>query len=131
MKRLRTAGFSLIDAVLAIVLVASAFVALAGVLSETSLKNANVDISTAAILLARGKMAQVKAMDFASVADVSNTSFGGYFSNYSYAIDVEYVDEADLTTPAAGATDYKRVEVVVGCSGWAGSVDLYDLMVDL
>jgi len=41
-------------------------------------------------------------------------SFGGDFSNYTYRVDVEYVDLDNLAGKAvAPPTDYKRIEVLV------------------
>ena len=60
-----------------------------------------------------------------------DTNFTGDFSNFSAAVNVSYVNSTDLDTAVAGPTDYKRVEVVVGHSNWAGNIRLFDLKAKL
>lgn len=129
--RSKSGGFSVVDAVLSVVLVASSYLALGAVLTDTSLKSVNMEVSTAAVFLARAKMAQVKAQDFATVNDEGSTAFTSPFSQYYSTVSIDYVETGDLNTPVAGPTDYKRVEVVVGRSEWAGAIHLYDLLVNL
>lgn len=128
MRRLRKAkGFTLIEAVLAVVLVASAFLSLSYLISNTTLFNINLDMSTTAIMLARGQMAEAMAKPYANVQEVAQTNFGGDFSAYRYQIAVDYVNPGDLNTPVAGPTDYKRVVVTVTAVGWLGVVELFSI----
>lgn len=128
MKRVRFKnGFSLIEAVLAIVLLAASFVGISYVLSNTTTQNIDIDISTTAILLGRETMAITMAKDFADVLDVAQTSYGGDFSSYKYQVDVDYVDAADLDASVVGPTDYKRVVVAVTATNWGGNISLYDI----
>lgn len=131
MKDTRINGFSMVDAVLSIVLVGVGFMALATVLSYTSLKNAELDFSTTAVLLAREKMAEEKVLDFSNITDVATTNFSGEFNNYTYSVNVDYVEDTDLNTPAPGTTAYKRIEVIVGANDWTGAISLYDLAVEM
>lgn len=124
-------GFSLIDAVVAICIVGACFLALAGVISNTTMQNADVEFSSTAIYLARGKMTETMAKDFDSISNVARTDFSGDFSSYDSQVTVGYVDAANLDTVVVGPTDYKRVTVDVGHSLWTGHIMLYDLKVDL
>jgi Tfp pilus assembly protein PilV len=117
-------GFTLIEAVLAVVLVATAFLSLSYLISNTTLFNINLDMSTTAIMLARGQMAETMAKPYANVQEVAQTSFSGDFAFYRYQIAVDYVNPGDLDTPVTGPTEYKRVVVTVTASGWLGVVQL-------
>ena len=120
-------GFSLIEAVLAIVLLGASFLGLSLLLSNTTVHNIDLDISNTAILLARDTMVETKAQKFDDIDDVSITAFGGDFSDYSYQVDVDYVDPTNLDAPVAGPTAYKRIIVTVTMSDWSGDVKLYGL----
>ena len=120
-------GFSLIEAVLAIVLLGASFLGLSLLLSNTTVHNIDLDISNTAILLARDTMVETKAQKFDDIDDVSITAFGGDFSDYSYQVEVDYVDPTNLDAPVAGPTAYKRIIVTVTMSDWSGDVKLYGL----
>lgn len=120
-------GFSLIEAVLAIVLLGASFLGLSLLLSNTTVHNIDLDISNTAILLARDTMVETKAQKFDDIDDVSITAFGGDFSDYSYQVEVDYIDPTDLDVPVAGPTAYKRITVTVTMSDWSGNVKLYGL----
>ena len=124
-------GFTLIDAVLAIVIITASFMAMGSVISTTTMQNVDVDMSSTAILLARGKMAEVMARDFDSIATAAQTPFSGDFAGYSSAVNVSYVGAADLDAAAGGPTDYKKVEVVVTHGAWVGAIRLFDLKVKM
>jgi prepilin-type N-terminal cleavage/methylation domain-containing protein len=127
----RARGFSLIEVILSIVIIAGCFLGLVVVMSNTTLGNIRIDASTTSTYLARGKMAEMMAKDFSALSSVASTNFGSGFSSYSYTVTVTYVDSADLDTTVVGPTSYKRVDVSVKCSGISGEVHLYDLKVDV
>ncbi len=127
-------GFSLIEAILAVVIIACSFLGLVIVISNTTLGNVRLDASTTSTFLARGKMAEMMAKDFSALTSLPTTTFGntiGSFSSYSYTVTVTYVDVGNLDTAVAGPTSYKRVDLSVTCSGISGAVHLYDLKVDV
>ena len=124
-------GFTLIEAVLTIVILAASFVALSQLFSETTVDNIDADIATVSTLLARETMAETMAQDFADVVNVTATSYSGNFASYSYQVSVGYVDAADLNTTVAGPTDYKRVTVTVANTDWPGNITLNGLKADL
>lgn len=124
-------GFSLIEAVISIVILASSFLGLVHVLSNTTTQNIDIDISTTAVLLAQETMAEEKASAFSGVTSIETTSFGGDFANYFYNVDVRYVNPGNLDQIVAGPTSYKRIVVTVTMTGWPGSIVLYDLKTDV
>ena len=126
-------GFTIIEAVLAIVILSASFLGLAAVLSNTSLTSIDLDVSTTAILLGRSTMAKTIAKPFANITTVTTTAYGGSFSDFSYKVDVDCVDPADLDTPTActgDAANYKRVMVTVTGTGWPGNIELTNLRTD-
>lgn len=124
-------GFTFIDAVLAVVLVAGGYLALGTVLANTSLMTMECETGMTALMLARGKTAEMRAKAFDDVASIGATPFSGAFSGYQYAVTVAYVEAADLDTVVAGPTDYKRIDVAVSYAGGASTAHLYDLMTEL
>ncbi len=124
-------GFSLIEVVIIIVIIGAAFSGLTVVLSNTTTQNMNLDLATEAVFLAREKMSEVKAKNFADVVDVAPTNFGGDFARYNFQVAVDYVNPTDLNTPVAGPTSYKRIAVTVSGVGWTGNVVLSDLKTDI
>ncbi len=132
MKRISSRrGFSLIEAILATVLLAASFISISFLLSNTTLSNYDLDVSTTAVLLAQQRMEQTTAKSFEDIASVSQTNFSGNFANYNYEVLVDYVDPANLDASVAGPTDYKRIRVIVRAGGWNGAITLYDIKTKL
>lgn len=128
--RMGKRGFSLVEVILSIVVLASSFLGLSHVLSNTTIHNIDLDISTTAIFLARGKMAETTAKPFDDIDSVATTGYIGNYSDYSYAIAVDFVTAADLNNVVVGPTDYKRIVVTVTHSNWSGNIEVYDLKTD-
>ena len=124
-------GFSLIEVVIIIMVIGVAFSGLSMVLSNTTTQNMNLDLATGAVFLAREKMSEVKAKNFADVANIAPTNFGGDFARYSFQVAVGYVNPADLNTTVAGPTSYKRITVTISGTGWTGNIVLKDLKTDV
>lgn len=129
--RCRAKGFSLVEAVIAIVVLAAFFIGISYVMSNTTLHNADIDRSITAIFLAREKMDTTMAKDFANISSVAQTAFTGDYAIYRYQIDVTYVNAAALDTSVPGPTEYKRIVVLITATGWTGNVRLYDLKVNI
>jgi len=123
-------GFTIIEAILAIVILMAAFVSLSSLMTETTRDNIEVDVYTTNILLARRTMAETMAKRFDLVQTVGTTSYGGNFAGYSYDIDVDYVERSAVNTPVLYPTDYKRVMIIVTSSGLTGNIVLHGLKVD-
>lgn len=122
-------GFTIIEAILAAVILIAAFVSVSSLMTETTRDNIEVDLLTTDIMLARRVMAITMAKSFDNVQTITPTSFGGNFSGYTYAVDVDYVERAALNTPVAHVTDYKRVIVMVSSAGLVDNVTLQGLKV--
>ncbi len=122
-----TAGFSLVEAMIAVLLVGLVVTAL--MMSNGSLTKANaagVDISTAEFLIEQMRE-HVAALPYANLAalaaaspysppvDVNGNALA-QFAAFSQQVTVQAVSGADLTTPQAGS-DFLRVTVSVMLSG--------------
>ncbi|HPQ81219.1 MAG TPA: hypothetical protein PLZ86_05790 [bacterium] len=127
----RRGGFTMIDAVLAVVIVVTSFLALGSVISSTTIQNVDIDFSTTALLLARERMDEVMARDYDSVANAAQANFDGDFSGYHSTVAVTCVAAADLDASTTCPADFKRVAVSVGHPGWSGTITLYNLKADL
>lgn len=123
-------GFTFIDAVLAVVLVAGGYLALGTVLANTSLMTMECETGMTALMLARGKAAEMRAKEFDGVASISATPFSGAFSGYQYAVTVGYVNASDLDAVVPGPTEYKRIDVAVNYAGSTKTAHLYDLVTE-
>jgi len=124
-------GFSLIESVLAIVIIGGALIGLSQMLTETTMDNIDIDISTVGVFLAHETMVETMAQDFGNINDVLTTPYTGNFANHSYQVAVDYVNDSNLDSPVGGPTDYKRVVVTVTSSVWPGSITLTSLAVNL
>ncbi len=119
------------EATMATVVIGIAFYTLIIVLGHMMWRNIDLEVAEKKLTLAKGKMEELTAQDFAFVASVSLTSFPGDFSAYSYEAIVNYVDAADLDTSVdPTVTDFKRVEVRVSYSLSGGTLDLISLVAD-
>lgn len=127
----RSGGFTLVETTLAIVVLAAMFIGMSYVLSNTTMQNIDVDISTTAIFLAREKMEQVKAKSFANIAAESSAPFSAPYQQYFSTVAVDYVNSADLDTAVGGPTDYKKITVTVTATGWNGNIRIRDLKSNL
>ncbi|UCG35305.1 MAG: type II secretion system protein [Candidatus Omnitrophota bacterium] len=109
-------GFSLIELVISTVIISIAALSIAFLYQQALSGSLEVRELTVATALAKEKMEEVLLLDFGSVADVSDTSFPAPFSNYSYAVNVCYVQSTNLDSCVdPTTTDYKKVEVVINC----------------
>lgn len=127
--KLVESGFTFIEAILAMTILAAAFVALSLVLTETTDRNIGLEASNVSLLLAREKMSETTVKEFAAITDTSLTNFGGDFGQYGHQVSVDYVESSNLDAPVAGPTDYKRI--VVSVTGLGKTVRLYALKVNI
>lgn len=131
MKSGRQNGFSIIEAILGIVIISSCFLSLVNVMTDSTLANIKIDFLSTSVLLARGKMSEVMAKDFDSISGISDISFGGDFSNYNYSIIVNYVSPSDLDAAATDPTDYKKIIVSVSLAGRPDTINIANLKVKI
>jgi prepilin-type N-terminal cleavage/methylation domain-containing protein len=124
---MKSRGFSLIEMVIAIVIIGIAFYALISVFITVAPRNVNVEDITKATHLAFEKMEETTVKNFTGVATVSATSFTGDFSQFQYQVVVDYVTSTEPNVVAPGATSYKRVKVRTW-GGLSGTVELVTLV---
>ena len=124
---MKSRGFSLIEMVIAIVIIGIAFYALISVFITVAPRNVNVEDITKATHLAFEKMEETTVKNFTGVATVSATSFTGDFSQFQYQVVVDYVTSTEPDVVAVGATSYKRVKVRTW-GGLSGIVELVTLV---
>jgi len=120
-------GFSLIEMVIAIVIIGIAFYALISVFITVAPRNVNVEDITKATHLAFEKIEETTVKPFTSVASVSATSLTGDFSQFQYQIIMNYVTPDEPDVLSSGATSYKRVKVRTW-GGLSGVVELVTLV---
>ncbi|MEA3492765.1 MAG: type II secretion system protein [Candidatus Margulisiibacteriota bacterium] len=106
-------GFSLIEVVISITVLAIVLYALIAVFITTGVKGVNVEIFTVAQSLAEGKLEETMALSFNNVTSESETNFSGNLSDFSYEIISNYVSGEALDTPVGYSTDYKKIEVLI------------------
>ena len=117
-------GFTLVETIIAIVIIGVAFLGLLAVFTGVFTNAARDEAMTVAISLAKGEMERVTGLSFANIADEnrdSPASFGGNFSNYSWQVRVDAVPASIANDP--GMNNYKQVEVRV-TNAMVGDVSL-------
>lgn len=120
-------GFSLIEMIIAIVVIGIAFYALISVFITVAPRNVNVEDITKATHLAFEKIEETTVKSFPGIDSVGATSFTGDFSQFQYQVIVDYVTSSEPDVIAPGATDYKRVKVRTW-GGLSGTVELVTLV---
>jgi len=116
---MRKNSFTLIELILSITIATIILTPLSMVIVE-SVVNAFLPehYETASALLG-GELERVANLRFANVVDESSTSFTGNFSQYSYQVDVDYVNGNALNTSVSPTvTAYKRAEITISHSGF-------------
>ena len=104
-------GFTLIETIIAIVVIGIAFLGLVSVVTGVFTNAMHDEVMGIATMLAKGEMERVSGLTFANVVDENRdapASFTGNFSNYSWQVRVDAVPAAIATDP--GMTNYKQVE---------------------
>ncbi len=106
-------GFTLIEAIIFIVVSSVAFLILSAGYTSVLQKSAIGEYYSVAAALCEGKMEEITAKyTFDSIANDSGT-FAAPFDSYTYQVAWFYVDTSDLNTDAGSATDYKNIRVTV------------------
>lgn len=110
-------GFTIIELVIVLVVMAIASAGLAAVVVEVMQGSAKAEVISAATGLATGEAERVFRLPFANIADEhrgSPQSYSGDFSNYSWEVRADNIDTAqpNLGTDTLMET-YKAVEVRV------------------
>ena len=104
-------GFTLIETVIAIVIIGVVFMGLLAVFTGVLTNACRDEVLAISTNLAKSEMERVTRLTYASISSVSNTSFTGNFTNYSYQIIVSAVPTAIAND--SSMTNYKQIEVRV------------------
>lgn len=112
-KNKQRLGFSLVELVIAVVVIAIVMYAVIAIFITSGFRGVNVEVFTVAQSLAENKLEEAVAQDFDDITAEAETSFGGELANYSYEITVDYVSGEALDTAVGFATDYKRIRVAI------------------
>ena len=110
---MKNRGFSLIEIIVAVVIMSIAFYALITVFTIVVPRDINARTLTLGTHLANQKMEETTLKSFTAVASTSATAFPPPFENYYNQVIVNYVTTAELDTVSASATNYKRIKVRV------------------
>jgi len=117
-------GFTLIETIMAILVLSIAFLGLVAVVIGVFTNATHDEAMTIATMLAKGEMERVMGLSFANVDDENEDSpvaFTGNFSNYSWEVIVSAVPVAIASDPTM--TNYKQVEAMV-TNAIAGDINL-------
>lgn len=104
-------GFTLIETIIAIMVIGVAFLGLVAVFTGVFTNAARDEVMSIATMLAKGETERVSGLSFANVADENRDSpvaFTGNFTNYSWQVRVDAVPVAIASDPTMA--NYKQVE---------------------
>ena len=114
-------GFTLLEVMIAVAVLAIALVAVLGLQSRTLTLAAESRFHTTAALLAQGKMAEMAVADLKALSSDSG-GFGDEFSGYAWRLSVQ---DADLPGLEKVKGRLKRIDLEVTCG--EGDIYRYDL----
>lgn len=107
-------GLTLIELVLSIIIISICFLVLAMIYQQVLNNIYGTRVMSIASALAEEKTDDVFGKGYSGITNQSSASFSSPFSDYTYEVVVNYVNDADLNTPVdPTVTEYKRVEVRV------------------
>lgn len=106
-------GFSLVELIIALVLLAIIMYGALAIFINSGVKGVNVEVFSVAQTLAEDKLEEVMSRDFGWVSSEAQTSFSGNLSSFSAQLIVSYVASGELNTGVVGPTDYKKVTVQI------------------
>ena len=128
-RRSSQTAFTFVELVMSIIILSVCAIPIALLHQQASLGSHQARVVTIATALAEEKLEEVLRLGFAGVSDVGSTNFNSPFSDYSFQVDVDYVEEADLDTPVGYVTNHKSIEVQVSHS-LAPSITVKSLLTD-
>ena len=102
-------GLTLIEIIIAILIVGLAFYSIIKVFAAVMPQNFKTEDISRATFLANMVMEETTVKSFSSISSVSQTSFSSPFAQYKYKVDVAYLSESDPSVTSVSTTDVKRV----------------------
>ena len=114
--RPRGAGYTLIDLIVAVTILSlglgTVLTSLAGMGQRQVFNESTIN----AAMMAQAVMERAINKGYANVSSLAGTGQtydATYYPNYTYDLNVVYVNSTDLDTSVVGPTDYRRVEVKI------------------
>lgn len=120
-------GFTLVELVIAILILSIAVGTLLGLLASVVDQTVLPEVINRATYLAEQELERISGLRFSEITDAGPTAYGGNFTDYTYQIEVDPVPTTLATDPAMN--DYKQVRVTVAHSSGA-SAHLTTIMVN-
>jgi prepilin-type N-terminal cleavage/methylation domain-containing protein len=124
-------GLTLIETIISIVIIAIVMYAGISIFITAGFRGVDVEVFTVAQSLAEGKLEEVIAENFDNINDISETSYAGDLSSFSYEVVVDYVEGTALDAPVAYSTDYKKIRVLIRHPKLANPVMLETIKADI
>ncbi|MFH1361093.1 MAG: prepilin-type N-terminal cleavage/methylation domain-containing protein [bacterium] len=107
-------GFSLIEVVISMVVIAIVMYAVIAVFITSGAKGVNVEIFTVAQSLAEGKMEEMMARPYGDLNTIGPINYTGDLLAYTYTITVNDVEPLDFDTIAsAPPSNYRRIIIAI------------------
>ena len=122
----RAAGFTLIEVMVAMAIMAIVLVSVYRMHSQTLTMNTANRFYTQAPLLAKGKLAQLETRT-SGISAGDSGDFGEKFPGYSWNVSV---DEVAIEALGEVANDFKQIDLTVSYNEYVYSVRTYRLMRD-
>ena len=111
-------GLTLIEIIIILTIIGFAIPAILTAFARIVATGADVKTADVATNLAAEKMEEIiKNKKFVDLVSEGPADFTGDFSQYNYQVIVDYVDAANLDTPAGGQTDFKRIRTIITKDG--------------
>ena len=107
----RISGFTLLEVMVAVAVIAIAFVTLIGAQSQSVAIATDSRFDTMASLLAQGKLAEMSLLDYTALSD-STGDFGKEFPGFSWKTEVTELSEGDTGIKGSSGT-LKAVDMTV------------------
>jgi general secretion pathway protein I len=107
----RISGFTLLEVMVAVAVIAIALVTLIGAQSQSVAIATDSRFDTTASLLAQGKLAELSLMDYTALSD-STGHFGQDFPEFSWKTEVTELSEGDTGIKGSGGT-LKAIDMTV------------------
>jgi len=124
MKKGKKRGYTLIELVIAIVVVAIGFYSIMALFINVVPKNINVETLSRSSHLANKVAEETLAKGFSNISSVSPTAFSSPFSGYTYMVSVNYASTLEPNNTSMTPTNYKKVEVKC----WGGTASTVEII---
>ncbi|MFC1477885.1 type II secretion system protein [Candidatus Margulisiibacteriota bacterium] len=107
----KKSGFTLLEVVIAIVLAAILIPVIVGPMRTILVKGAQLELIVTASRLAEMKLEYLVNLNFDDINDIPETAFDPPMEDYSFIIDMDFVDGPDNLDTVVPLSDYKRVRI--------------------